>query len=66
MNFPASVVSQFPSCTKSVTITASGTVIKLKQDREVVINGIETPLLPVWVNNIYVKRASNLFVVGEV
>ena len=64
MNFPSSVAAQFPSCTKSVTITAGGFVIKLKQGREVVINGIEATRLPVWVGDIYVKRASNIFLIG--
>lgn len=66
MKFPSSVVAQFPSCTKSLTINAGGFAIKLKQGREVVINGIETPILPVWVGEIYVKKASSLFIVGKI
>ncbi|KAA0190908.1 hypothetical protein HAZT_HAZT005302, partial [Hyalella azteca] len=65
MNFPASVVSTFPSCTKSVTVTSGSTVVKLKQGREVLVNGVETKLLPLWVSDIYIKKASNLFVVVE-
>lgn len=66
MNFPASVVSQFPSCTKSVTVRLDGTVIRLKQDREITVNGVELKELPAWINDAYVKKASSLFVMGNV
>ena len=65
MNFPASVISQFPSCTKSVTVKVGNTVVKMQQNREVFVNGVQQTLLPVWINEIYIKKASNLFVIGE-
>nr|XP_045582100.1 uncharacterized protein LOC123745535 [Procambarus clarkii] len=65
MNFPGSVVSQFPSCTKSVTVRVEGTVIRLKQDREVTINGVELKELPAWVKGAYIKAASSLFLMVE-
>ncbi|XP_071530009.1 uncharacterized protein [Panulirus ornatus] len=65
MNFPASVVSQFPSCTKSVTVRLDGTVIRLKQEREITINGVELKELPAWINGAYIKAASSLFIMVE-
>ena len=65
MNFPASIMGQFPSCTKSVTVRVEGTVIRLKQKGEVTVNGVELKDLPAWVNGVYIKRASSLFIMGE-
>ena len=48
MNYPVKSLSTVPSCTKTVTIrTDGGDVIKLKQDREVTVNGEEVLLQPV-------------------
>ncbi|XP_063867870.1 uncharacterized protein LOC135104399 [Scylla paramamosain] len=65
MNFPASITGQFPSCTKSVTVRVEGTVIRLKQKGEVTVNGVELKDLPAWVNGVYIKRASSLFIMVE-
>ena len=65
MNFPSSVVSQFPSCTKSLTIRLENTVVKLKQNNEVTINSVEVRDLPVWINDVFIKKASNLFIIGK-
>ncbi|CAL4060988.1 unnamed protein product, partial [Meganyctiphanes norvegica] len=65
MSFPSSVASQFPSCTKSLTIRYSGTVIHLKQGRAITVNNLEMLDLPRWINRAYIKKASSLFVVVE-
>lgn len=65
MNFPVKALSTVPSCTKTVTIRADGDVIKLKQNREVLVNGEETILEPsVWIDGIYIRHASSVFLSG--
>ncbi|KAK7066927.1 Mucin-5B [Halocaridina rubra] len=65
MKFPASVVGQFPSCTKSVTIRLDGTLILFKQDREITVNGVVVKDLPSWPKGAYIKKVSSLFVMVE-
>lgn len=65
MNFPVKALSTVPSCTKTVTIRADGDVIKLKQNREVLVNGEEAILEPsVWIDGIYIRHASSTFLSG--
>lgn len=66
MNFPEVSRSSFPSCTKSVTIRVDGLIIKLKQDREVVLNGEEVDRLPLWIDGVHIRHASSVFVSGKV
>ena len=67
MNFPVKSLSTVPSCTKSVTIrTDGGDVIKLKQDREVTVNGEEVVLEPsVWIDGVVIRHASSVFLAGK-
>ena len=66
MNFPAKSLHNFPSCTKSVTIRVEKDVIKLKQNREVFINGEEMILNPsVWIDALYIRHASSNFLAGK-
>ena len=64
MNLPASSVSSFPSCTKSVTIRVLGDVIKLKQNGEVMLNGDDVNTMPLWIDGIYIRHASSVFIAG--
>ena len=65
MNFPTSAVSGLPSCTKSVTIRVNDDVIKLKQNRDVLVNGDEIATIPFWMDGIYIRHASSVFVSGK-
>lgn len=64
MNFPVSISNTLPSCTKSVTIKIKDQVIKLKQNQEIVVNGHELENIPYLINDIIIRSASSLFVVG--
>lgn len=64
MNFPISVTSGMPSCTKAVTVrTPSGYVVKLKQNREVSVNGVEITDLPHYLDGDIIRVASSMFIV---
>lgn len=52
-----------PSCTKSVTINFKDTVIKLKQNRQITINGDEIIKFPILFNGARIRIASSIFVV---
>lgn len=65
MNYPRSAMSGMPSCTKSVTLRLLDEVIKLKQDRIVAVNGQDVDELPVWIDGIYIRHASSVFVSGN-
>lgn len=66
MNVPVKALSSVPSCTKTVTIRADGDVIKLKQQREVLVNGEEAVVEPsVWIDGIYIRHASSVFLSGS-
>lgn len=58
-------MSGMPSCTKSVTLRLLDEVIKLKQDRIVAVNGQDVDELPVWIDGIYIRHASSVFVSGN-
>lgn len=66
MNLPSSSVSGFPSCTKSVTIRENGDVIKLKQNGEVLLNGDDVDTMPLWIDGIYIRHASSVFISGKI
>ena len=51
----------------SLTIRAGGDVIKLKQRREVLVNGEEAVLEPsVWIDGVYIRHASSVFLSGPI
>ncbi|XP_059485087.1 hemocytin isoform X2 [Neocloeon triangulifer] len=55
-------VSGSPSCTKTITIRANGSVIHLKRNRDMIVNGKEISGLPIRVGEIMIQRASSLFI----
>jgi hypothetical protein len=61
-------VSSIPSCTKTVIIrTEDGDVIKLKQDREIAVNGEEVILeSSVWIHRVVIRHASSVFLAGGI
>lgn len=66
MGFPAKSLPGIPSCTKSVTIRwGAEAVIKLRQDRDVILNGDEPSALPLWMDGIVIRHASSNFVSVE-
>lgn len=52
-----------PSCTKGLTINFKDTVIKLKQGRQITINGDEVIKFPMLFNGARIRTASSIFVV---
>lgn len=64
MNFPISVSSGLPSCTKAVTIKMGGQTIKLKQNHELVVNGQDTTKLPYNVAGMQIRTVSSIFTQG--
>lgn len=64
MNFPVNALSGVPSCTKSVTIRHGSDVLKFKQNRDVLLNGEEIPVLPIWIDGLYVRHVSSVFISG--
>lgn len=59
----AYVMPGLPSCTKTVTIRLGETVVKLKQRKEVTVNGEEIKI-PVSLKNAYISQASSIFTLG--
>lgn len=64
MNFPISVSSGLPSCTKTVTVKMSGQIIKLKQNHDLVINGQDITKLPYNIAGISIRAVSSIFLQG--
>eukprot|EP00095_Tigriopus_kingsejongensis_P005163 maker-scaffold237_size242172-snap-gene-0.16 protein:Tk05163 transcript:maker-scaffold237_size242172-snap-gene-0.16-mRNA-1 annotation:"PREDICTED: hemocytin" len=64
MNYPKSTLSMFPSCTKSVTLHLGGKSIKLKQNLEVLVDGVEVRVpmaVKTLLGQVLISRASSLF-----
>lgn len=64
MNFPVSVSSGLPSCTKTVIIKMAGQTIKLKQNHELVVNGQDVLKLPYNAGGITIRTVSSIFLQG--
>lgn len=64
MNFPISVSSGLPSCTKTVTIKMAGQIIKLKQNHDLVINGQDVTKIPYNILGISIRAVSSIFLQG--
>lgn len=52
-----------PSCTKAVTVHFKDTSIKLKQNRQITVNGDEVTKLPMLLEGARVRLASSIFLV---
>lgn len=65
MGFTSETLSEAPSCTKTVTIQTEGITIKLKQNRQLLINGEEVTKLPVKSGNVTIRVASSIFLIAE-
>ncbi|KAL0131073.1 hypothetical protein PUN28_002574 [Cardiocondyla obscurior] len=52
-----------PSCVKAITITFRNTSLKLKQNRQILINGNEVTKLPMLIDGARIRIASSIFVV---
>ena len=63
MNFPITVSSGLPSCTKTVTIRMSGQTIKLKQNQEILINDRDISKIPYRIAGITIRSISSIFIV---
>ncbi|XP_066594945.1 hemocytin-like [Prorops nasuta] len=53
--------SEAPSCTKTVTIKTENSLIKLKQNRRITINGEDVIKLPMADNGVKIRAASSIF-----
>ncbi|XP_046389468.1 hemocytin isoform X2 [Ischnura elegans] len=65
MNFPVSISSGLPSCTKALKIQFGGHIIKLKQNREVIFNGEEITEVPYSHDGIRIRMVSSIFLMVE-
>lgn len=54
-----------PSCPRSAIVRISGQTIKIKQGREVSINGLEVTQIPVSFVGVNIRMASSMFLVGK-
>lgn len=52
-----------PSCTKAVTINFRDNYIKLKQNRQITVNGDEVTKFPMLLNDARIRIASSIFIV---
>lgn len=59
------IPSNAPSCTKTVTINYKNTSMKLKQHRQVLINGNELTIFPTLINGIRIRIASSIFLIVQ-
>lgn len=59
------IPSNAPSCTKTVTINYKDTSMKLKQHRQVLINGNELTIFPTLMNGIRIRIASSIFLIVQ-
>ncbi|XP_039283049.1 LOW QUALITY PROTEIN: hemocytin [Nilaparvata lugens] len=59
--------SKSPSCTKAVTVQSNDgkTVIKLKQNKLITVNGEDVAAFPIMMNDIFIRAASSIFVQVE-
>nr|CAD7397465.1 unnamed protein product [Timema cristinae] len=64
MGFSSVPSSNFPSCTKAVTVRLGDRFIKLRQNREVSVNGQEITQMPFTMDGATVRIASSIFLIG--
>lgn len=59
------VPSEAPSCTKTITINYKDVSMKLKQHREVLINGDDLTVFPTLIHGIRIRIASSIFLIVQ-
>lgn len=59
------VPSDAPSCTKTITVNYKGTILKLKQHRQVLINGDDLTMFPTFTHGIRIRVASSIFMIVQ-
>lgn len=59
------IPSNAPSCIKTVTINYKNISMKLKQHRQVLINGNELTIFPTLINGIRIRIASSIFLIVQ-
>lgn len=52
-----------PSCTKAIIINFKDTIIKLRQNRQITVNGDEIIKFPILINGARIRIASSIFLV---
>jgi hypothetical protein len=65
MNFFPVSSSEYPSCTKTVTINLNEHSIKLKRGHEVLVDGQEVSKLPFTAAGAYIRSVSSIFLTGK-
>lgn len=59
------IPSEAPSCTKTITINYKDISMKLKQHREVLINGDDLTVFPRLIHGIRIRIASSIFLIVQ-
>jgi von Willebrand factor len=62
MGFSPTFQDGDPSCTKAVTIRLNDTAIKLKQNRQILVNGEDVTSLPTIAGGARIRIASSIFI----
>ncbi|XP_066254573.1 hemocytin [Euwallacea similis] len=65
MNFPVSIASGLPSCTKTVTVKMNEQTVKLKQNMDIVVNGRDVTKVPYSISGITIRAVSSIFLLVE-
>lgn len=63
MGYSRTSLTDVPSCTKSVTIRSGTVSIKLKQNRQILVNGEDVTKLPIKVGDMKLRIASSIFLI---
>ena len=65
MGFTRNLEDGEPSCTKAVTIRVNGVAIKLKQNRQILVNGEDVTKLPMLAGGAKIRIVSSIFIAVE-
>lgn len=67
MGYSPAMMSVTPSCTKAVTVRlGEEKVLRLKQGKEITVNGEDIDKLPLSLGDAYIRAASSVFIQGIV
>ena len=62
MGFARTFQDGEPACTKTVTVRLNGVAIKLKQNRQILVNGEDVTKLPMYAGGARLRIVSSIFV----
>lgn len=61
---PFQVDPSAPSCTKAIVVRYNEIIVKLKQNKEISVNGDEVKMLPFEKSGVIIQVASSIFITG--